>query len=118
MNPRVLCVLAPGFEEIETIAPVDLLRRAGAEVVLASVTEEAWVTGRCQVTLKTDARNVRSRSAIERIGCKLDGILRAHSPAADGGARDAALYSMLAREWPDARARLDARLARGGSPAT
>ncbi|RPH67271.1 MAG: N-acetyltransferase [Myxococcaceae bacterium] len=77
---------------------------------------ERWEVYR--VTLKTDARNVRSRAAIERIGCRLDGVLRAHSPAADGGPRDAALYSMLAREWPDARARLDARLARGAGPAT
>ena len=77
---------------------------------------ERWEVHR--VTLKTDARNVRSRNAIERIGAKLDGILRAHSPAADGGPRDAAYYSMLAREWPDARARLDARLARGSRPAT
>ena len=71
-----------------------------------------------RVTLKTDARNVRSRTAIERLGCKLDGVVRAHSPSADGGPRDVALYSMLAREWPDARARLDARLARGSRPAT
>lgn len=77
---------------------------------------ERWEVHR--VTLKTDVRNVRSRNAIERIGAKLDGILRAHSPAADGGPRDAAYYSMLAREWPDVRARLDARLARGRGPAT
>jgi len=77
---------------------------------------ERWEVYR--VTLKTDARNARSRNAIERIGCKLDGIWRAHSPSADGGPRDAAYYSMLATEWPDARARLDARLARGNRPAT
>ena len=77
---------------------------------------ERWEVHR--VSLKTDARNLRSRTAIERLGARLDGVLRAHSPAADGGARDAAYYSMLAREWPDARARLDARLARGAGPAT
>jgi RimJ/RimL family protein N-acetyltransferase len=77
---------------------------------------ERWEVYR--VTLKTDARNVRSRTAIERIGCRLDGVLRAHSPSADGGPRDAAIYSLLARDWPDARARLDARLARGTAPAT
>ena len=71
-----------------------------------------------RVTLKTDARNVRSRTAIERLGCKLDGVVRAHSPSADGGPRDVALYSMLAGEWPEVRVRLDARLARGGRPAT
>ena len=76
---------------------------------------ERWEVHR--VTLKTDARNVRSRNAIERIGARLDVIIRAHSAAADGGVRDVAIFSMLAREWPDARARLDARLARGSAPA-
>ena len=55
MKRRVLCVLGTGFEEIETLAPVDLLRRAGAEVVLASVTGDKWVTGRGQVTVQADA---------------------------------------------------------------
>jgi 4-methyl-5(b-hydroxyethyl)-thiazole monophosphate biosynthesis len=54
MAKRVLCLLVPGFEEIEAVAPVDLLRRAGAEVVLASVTGEKLLTGRSQVTLETD----------------------------------------------------------------
>ncbi|MCC7375877.1 MAG: DJ-1/PfpI family protein [Verrucomicrobiales bacterium] len=52
--PRVLCLLIVGFEEIETVAPVDLLRRAGAQVTLASVCGAAWVTGRCQVVIKAD----------------------------------------------------------------
>lgn len=47
--------MVAGFEEIETIAPVDLLRRAGAEVVLASLTPDRWVTGRCQVVVQADA---------------------------------------------------------------
>ncbi len=55
MQPRVLGLLFPGFEEIETLAPVDLLRRAGAVVVLASLHGEEWVTGRCQVTVRADA---------------------------------------------------------------
>ena len=54
MKKRILCLLYPGFEEIETIAPVDLLRRAGAEVVVASVFGEKLVTGRCQVTVQAD----------------------------------------------------------------
>ena len=55
MKKRVLCLLFPGFEEIETVAPVDLLRRAGVEVVVASLTGEMLVTGRCQVTVQADA---------------------------------------------------------------
>jgi 4-methyl-5(b-hydroxyethyl)-thiazole monophosphate biosynthesis len=54
MRRKVLCLLAPGFEEIETITPVDLLRRAGAEVVIASLTGELLVTGRCSVSVQAD----------------------------------------------------------------
>ncbi|MCZ7639561.1 MAG: DJ-1/PfpI family protein [Verrucomicrobia bacterium] len=55
MRKRVLCLLFPGFEEIETLTPVDLLRRAGAEVVMASFTGEPLVTGRSNVTVRADA---------------------------------------------------------------
>lgn len=55
MQRRVLCLVVTGFEEIEMLAPVDLLRRAGTEVVLASVTGEKLVAGRCQVNVQTDA---------------------------------------------------------------
>jgi 4-methyl-5(b-hydroxyethyl)-thiazole monophosphate biosynthesis len=54
MKKRVLCLLFPGFEEIETIAPIDLLRRAGVEVVVASVMGDKLVTGRCRVTVQAD----------------------------------------------------------------
>lgn len=54
----VLVVVPPGFEEIETLTPVDLLRRAGAEVILAALDPEVsgarWVTGRCGVVLQAD----------------------------------------------------------------
>lgn len=55
MNPRVLCIIADGFEEIELIAPVDLLRRAGAEVVVATIAPSIHVTGRSGITLHADA---------------------------------------------------------------
>jgi protein deglycase len=54
MSKRVLCLLAPGFEEIETVTPIDLLRRAGAEVVIASINGEKLVTGRSNLTLQAD----------------------------------------------------------------
>jgi 4-methyl-5(b-hydroxyethyl)-thiazole monophosphate biosynthesis len=50
----VLVILANGFEEIEAVAPVDLLRRAGAEVTVASLEEGIHVTGRCGLTLHAD----------------------------------------------------------------
>jgi len=59
---------------------------------------EAW--GVLRVCLHTDARNQRSRAAIERIGGKFEGILRSHRMAADFIPRDSARYSILAAEWP------------------
>lgn len=63
------------------------------------------------VRLKTDARNARSRAAIARLGCSLDGVLRAERLAPDGSARDSAYYSMLSTEWLARRRRLLERLA-------
>ena len=51
---RVLCLLENGFEEIEAIAPVDLLRRAGMAVVMAGVSGKE-VTGKCGVRMTADA---------------------------------------------------------------
>lgn len=54
MSKRVLCVITDGFEEIEAITPVDLLRRAEVEVVLASL-QGGPVKGRCGVVIQPDA---------------------------------------------------------------
>ena len=54
-----------------------------------------------RVTFKTDARNEKSRINIERIGAKLDGIIRQHMPAYDGKVRDSAFFSILISEWPE-----------------
>ncbi len=51
MKKRVLCLLAEGFEELELVAPVDVLRRAGAEVVLAVVGDKLHVNGRNEIVL-------------------------------------------------------------------
>ena len=55
MKKRGLCLLADGVEELELVAPVDVLRRAGAEVVLAVVGESIEVTGRNGLLLRGDA---------------------------------------------------------------
>ncbi|AOH54581.1 GNAT family N-acetyltransferase [Peribacillus muralis] len=65
---------------------------------------ESWQTIR--VTLKTDARNERSRSGIQRLGATFEGVRRAHIPASDGGIRDTAYYSIIAKEWPEVRKNL------------
>ena len=68
----------------------------------------AFETGRVRrVTLKTDARNQRSRQAMERLGLHFDGVLRGHMPASDGGVRDSAYFSALASEWPRMKAQLE-----------
>ena len=72
---------------------------------------ETWQALR--VCLHTDARNVRSRAAIERIGCKFEGILRCHRMAAESIPRDSARFSMVAAEWPEAKQQLTARLQQG-----
>jgi RimJ/RimL family protein N-acetyltransferase len=63
-----------------------------------------------RVDLKTDARNDRSRNAIERIGATFEGILRNWQPSLvpgeEGRLRNSALYSILDIEWPDVRQRL------------
>lgn len=52
--PTVLAILAEGFEEIEALTPIDLLRRAGAEVKSAALADGMHVTGRNGVTLHAD----------------------------------------------------------------
>jgi RimJ/RimL family protein N-acetyltransferase len=79
-----------------------------AKLLMLTHAFETWRVLR--VSLKTDARNARSRAAIERLGARFDGVLRAHSPGADGGLRDAAFYSILAGEWPHVRQGLRRRL--------
>jgi RimJ/RimL family protein N-acetyltransferase len=79
-----------------------------AKLLMLTHAFETWRVLR--VSLKTDSRNARSRAAIERLGARFDGVLRAHSPAADGGLRDTAFFSILATEWPSARQGLLARL--------
>jgi len=60
-----------------------------------------------RVQLKTDARNVRSQQAIERLGAQREGVLRAHMVLPDGFVRDTVMYSVTARDWPEIRTRMD-----------
>ncbi|MFF9342720.1 MULTISPECIES: GNAT family N-acetyltransferase [unclassified Streptomyces] len=69
---------------------------------------ETW--GVRRITLRADARNTRSRVAIERLGATCEGIRRAHSRGLDGAVRDTAFYSILDEEWPTVRDIIELRL--------
>ncbi|MGZ4795485.1 MAG: GNAT family N-acetyltransferase [Acidimicrobiia bacterium] len=77
-----------------------------AKALLLAHAFETW--GAHAVRIRTDARNAPSRRAIERLGLRLDGIIRAEWPAVDGSVRDSALYSVTHDEWPSVRRTVDA----------
>jgi len=81
-----------------------------AKLLMLTHAFEDWQVLR--VCFHTDSRNERSRAALERIGGKFEGILRAHRMAADFIPRDSCRYSILASEWPGVKERLTALLSR------
>lgn len=64
------------------------------------------------VELRTHILNVQSRRAIERLGARLDGILRYHMRMPNGSLRDTCVYSITCDEWTAVRANLEWQLAR------
>lgn len=63
-----------------------------------------------RVQLKTDERNAQSRAAMTKMGAQFEGILREHKRLPDGRLRSSAYFSVLAREWPQVKAGLQARI--------
>ncbi len=63
-----------------------------------------------RVQLKTDARNLRSQRAIERLGAVREGCLRRHMLVRDGVIRDSVFYSIIDTEWPTVKAGLEAKM--------
>jgi RimJ/RimL family protein N-acetyltransferase len=102
---------------------------AGVEIGHTWLRSELWGTGanveakllmlehafdRCgcmRVELKTDARNERSRRAMEALPAQFEGIFRKHMFVRGGEVRDSAYYSIVDDEWPAVRANLERRLA-------
>jgi RimJ/RimL family protein N-acetyltransferase len=64
------------------------------------------------VEFRTHFFNHASRRGIERLGAKLDGILRSHQLASDGTLRDTCVYSVIASEWPTVKSHLTWQLSR------
>jgi RimJ/RimL family protein N-acetyltransferase len=85
-----------------------------AKLLLLGHAFDVWHVHR--VAICTDARNERSRNAIERLGATFEGVLRNHRAQMGhltdaGRPRDTACYSIIDSEWPDIRTRLTGRLA-------
>lgn len=85
---------------------------AEAKLLLFRHAFEEW--GVSRVDLKTDARNDRSRAAIQSVGARFEGVLRNWSrswaPGEEGRLRDSAIYSITAAEWRECGAGLEARV--------
>ena len=64
------------------------------------------------VEFRTHFFNHASRRGIERLGAKLDGILRSHQRASDGTLRDTCVYSIIASEWPTVKSHLNWQLSK------
>jgi RimJ/RimL family protein N-acetyltransferase len=83
-----------------------------AKLLLLDYAFDIWRVGR--VDFKTDARNERSRIAIEAIGAKFEAVLRnwqpSHAEGEDGRLRDTAMFAIVDADWPEVRSRLVARL--------
>ncbi len=105
-HPRHGCVLDAceiGYTWL-TRSAIRTAANTEAKLLMLTHAFETWqVLGVC---FHTDSRNQRSRAALERIGGKFDGILRAHRMASDFTARDSVRFSIVAAEWPDVKQRL------------
>ncbi|MFF1510337.1 GNAT family N-acetyltransferase [Streptomyces sp. NPDC058326] len=113
-----LCAIEIGFTWLAASAQGTGMNTE-AKYLLFRHAFESWEVAR--VDLKTDARNARSRAAIESVGASFEGVLRkstrSWAPGEDGRLRDSAVFSIIAEEWPERRTALERRLAtRVGAP--
>ncbi|MGV8847767.1 GNAT family N-acetyltransferase [Tessaracoccus sp.] len=85
---------------------------ANVDAKLLMLRQAFNVWGCPAVEFRTHWMNLQSKAAIERLGAKLDGVLRSHSRTRDGALRDTCVYSIIDSEWPAVEAGLVARLDR------
>jgi RimJ/RimL family protein N-acetyltransferase len=76
------------------------------ECKLMLLTHAFETLGCIAVEFRTHVLNARSRAGIERLGARLDGILRQHMIGPNGTLRDSCVYSILDREWPTVKSHL------------
>ena len=94
------------------LSPKAIRTGANTEMKRLMLTHAFEVWQVASVHLHTDARNQRSRDAMQRIGARYEGVLRAHRLGADGRPRDSARFSITAGEWPAVRQHLEELAAR------
>jgi len=80
------------------------------ECKLLLLTHAFEALGAIAVEFRTHFINAQSRRAIERLGAKLDGVLRSHMVMPNGTLRDTAVYSITAAEWPTVKSHLQWQL--------
>ncbi len=73
--------------------------------------EHAFRSGIVRVEIITDGINLRSQAAIAKLGAVREGVLRRHKITHTGRVRDTVMFAITDEDWPQVRARLDARLA-------
>jgi len=73
--------------------------------------QHAFDSGIVRVEIITDGINARSQAAIAKLGAVREGVLRRHKITHTGRVRDTVMFAITDQDWPDVRARLDARLA-------
>ncbi len=83
---------------------------ANVECKLLLLTRAFELVGLRRVEFKADARNERSRGALEALGAQLEGVMRKHMVLRDGSSRDSAYYSVIDDRWPEVKAALARRL--------
>lgn len=66
--------------------------------------------GAARVQFKTDVHNLQSQRAIEKLGARREGVLRRFQVRSNGLLRDSMIFSLIAEEWPAAKARLEERI--------
>jgi RimJ/RimL family protein N-acetyltransferase len=85
---------------------------ANVEAKLLMLGHAFEVLGCQRVEFKTDARNERSRRALEALPARFEGVFRKHMILPGGGTRDSAYYSVIDDEWPEVKTNLRRRLGR------
>src|SRR5262249_60700993 len=71
----------------------------------------AFACGAERVEFKTDARNAQSRAALAKLGAAFEGVFRRQMRRPNGTMRDNAYFSVIREDWPELRARIEARIA-------